>query len=132
MLKKICSALLSALLLQAAAAPAFAKSDADKEAARAAKVRAEINKLGTGKDARVKLELRDKTKLEGYVSEVGAETFAVTDASGKTTSVPYTQVKKASGNNLSKGVKIAILVGVGVGVALGLSFLLQRVFYPHT
>src|ERR1043165_8363221 len=124
MLKRICSALLSALLLQAAAVPALAKSNSEREAERAAKVRAEINKLGTGKAARVKLELRDKTKLEGYVSEVGTDSFAVTDASGKATSVPYTQVKKASGNNLSKGVKIAILVGVGVGVALGLSLFL--------
>src|SRR5947209_8105830 len=65
MLKKICSALLSALLLQAAAAPAFAKSDADKEAARAEKVRTQFANLGTGQDARVKIELRDKTKLEG-------------------------------------------------------------------
>ncbi len=132
MLKKICSALLSALLWQAAAVPTLARSDADKEAARAAKVRTQLMKLGTGKDARVKLELRDKMKLEGFVSEVGADSFAVTDASGKTTTIPYTQVKKASGNNLSKGVKIAILVGVGVGVALGLSLLLQRVFYPRT
>ncbi|MDQ3917097.1 MAG: hypothetical protein M3348_01225 [Acidobacteriota bacterium] len=131
MLKKLCCALLSALLLQAASVPALGKTDAEKEAERAAKVRAEINKLGTGKAARVRVELRDKTKLEGYVSEVGADSFAVTDASGRTTSVPYTQVRKASGNNLSKGVKVAILVGVGVGVALGLSLVLQRVFYPH-
>ena len=78
MLKKICSAALSALLLQAAIVPAFAKSSAEKDAERAAKVRAQITKLGTGKDARVKLELRDKTKLEGYLSEVGADSFAVT------------------------------------------------------
>src|SRR5437764_7049886 len=118
MIKRICSIALSALLLQAAAAPAFAKSNAEKEAERAAKVRAEINKLGTGKAARVRVELRDKTKLEGYVSEVGADSFAVTDASGKTTTVPYSQVKKASGNNLSKGVKIAIVVAASVGIVM--------------
>src|SRR5436305_559183 len=124
MLKKLCCALLSTLLLQAASVPALGKTSAEREAARAAKVRAEITKLGTGEAARVKVELRDKTKLEGYVSEVGADSFAVTDASGKTTSVPYTQVKKASGNNLSKGVKIAIYAAIGFGIVIGLTLVL--------
>src|SRR4051812_9694511 len=75
MLKKLCSVLLSALLLQAAAIPAFAATAAEKEAKRAEKVRTQLAKLGTGTDARVKLELRDKTKLEGYISELGAESF---------------------------------------------------------
>jgi len=118
MLKKICSALLSALLLQAAAVPALAKSDADKDAARAEKVRTQFAKLGTGEDARVKIELRDKTKLEGYLSEVGAESFAVTDSAGATTTVAYPQVKKAHGNNLSTGAKIAIGAGIGAAVVL--------------
>lgn len=131
MLKKICSVALSALLLQAAAVPALASNDSEREAERAAKVRAEIKKLGTGEAARVKLELRDQTKLEGYVSDAGTDSFAVTDASGKTTTVPYTQVKKASGNNLSKGVKIAIYSAIGVGIVMGLALVLQRLFYPH-
>lgn len=118
MFKKICCAVLSALLLQAAAVPAFAATKAEKEAKRAEKVRAEITKLGTGADARVRLELRDKTKLEGYVSEAGADTFAVTASDGKTTTVAYPQVKRAQGNNLSTGAKIAIGVGIGVAVTL--------------
>lgn len=118
MLKKVCSALLSALLLQAAAVPAFAKTSAEKDAERAAKVRARINKLGTGADARIRVELRDGAKLEGYVSEAGADTFAVTDRDGKATTVSYPQVKKAHGNNLSTGTKIAIGVGIGVAVTV--------------
>ena len=118
MLKKLCSAALSALLLQAAIVPAFAKSSAEKDAERAAKVRAQITKLGTGKDARVKLELRDKTKLEGYLSETGDTHFAVTDSAGRTTTVAYPQVKKAHGNNLSTGAKIAIGAGIGAAVVL--------------
>ena len=118
MLKKICSVALVALLLQAAAAPALAKSAAEKEANRADSFRAKLDKLGTGRDARVKLELRDKTKLEGFVKEAGADTFAVTDAAGKTTTVGYGQVRKAQGHNLSTGAKIAIGVGIGVAVTL--------------
>lgn len=123
MLKKICSALLTALLLQAAVVPAFARPNANKEAERAEKVRARLARLGTGKDARVRLELLDKTKLEGYLSEVGADTFKVTDSNGKTTTVAYTQVGKAHGNNLSTGKKIAIAAGIGVAVIVTIFYL---------
>jgi hypothetical protein len=123
MLKKICSALLSALLLQAAALPAFAATNAERDARRAEKVRTQLAKLGTGTDARVKLELRDKTKLEGYLSEAGPEDFAVTDSSGKTTRVPYPQVAKAKGNNLSTGAKIAIGAGIGAAVTILILYL---------
>ena len=123
MLKKICSVVLSALLLQAAAVPAFAATGAEKEARRAEKVRTQLAKLGTGKDARVKLELRDKTKLEGYVSELGAESFVITNKAGVATVVTYPQVKKAQGNNLSTGAKIAIGIGIGAGVTLLILFI---------
>ena len=123
MLKRICSVVLAALLLQAAAVPAFAKSDAEKEARRAEKVGTQLAKLGTGRDALVSLELRDKTKLKGYVSEAGAESFVVTDSAGVATAVAYPQVKKAQGNNLSTGAKIAIGIGIGAGVTLLIIFL---------
>lgn len=118
MLKRICSVMLSALLLQAAAIPAFAATSAEKEAKRAEKVRTQLAKIGTGTDARVRVQLRDKTKLEGYVSATGADAFTVTDNAGKSTTVPYPQVKKAQGNNLSTGAKIAIGAGIGAGVTL--------------
>ena len=123
MLKKICSVVLVALLLQMGAVPAFAKSNAEKEARRTEKVRKQLAKLGTGSDARIKLELRDKTKLEGFVSEAGADTFAVTDRAGKTSTVEYSQVSKAKGQNLSTGAKIAIGIGIGAAVTVLIIFL---------
>ena len=118
MFKKVCSLVLSALLLQAAAIPAFAATSTEKEAKRAEKMRTQLVKLGTGADARVKLILRDKAKLEGFVSEAGADTFAVTDRAGKTTTVGYEQVSRARGHNLSTGAKIGLGVGIGVAVTL--------------
>ncbi|HJQ35051.1 MAG TPA: hypothetical protein VJ866_23070 [Pyrinomonadaceae bacterium] len=118
MLKKICSAVLAALLLQAAAAPAFAGNDAEKEARRVEKVRAQIAKLGTGKDARVSVELKDKTKVKGYLSEAGADSFTVTDRDGKATTIPYQQVSKAQGNNFSTGAKIAVGAFIGAAAVL--------------
>ena len=118
MLKKICSVVLTALLLQAFAAPALAKSAVEKESQRAEKVRAQLARLGAGTDARVKLKLRDKTKLEGFVSEAGPESFVVVNKAGVATTVAYPQVVKATGHNLSTGAKIAIGIGIGAGVTL--------------
>jgi hypothetical protein len=124
MLKKICSVALVALLLQAAAAPALAKSAAEKESKRVEKVRTQLAKLGAGTDARVRVELRDKTKLEGYISEAGPESFVVVNKAGVATAVAYPQVVKAKGNNLSTGAKIAIGIGIGAGVTLLILFLI--------
>ena len=118
MLKKICSVALAALLLQAVAAPALAKSAAEKESKRVETVRAKLDKLGTGKDARVQVELRDKTRLEGYISEASPESFVVVNKAGVATTVAYPQVVKAKGHNLSTGAKIAIGIGIGAAVTL--------------
>jgi hypothetical protein len=115
---------LAALLLQAAAAPALAKSAAEKEAKRVAAVRARLDKLGTGRDARVRLELRDKSRLEGFVSEAGPESFVVVNDAGGATLVAYPQVVRARGHNLSTGAKIAIGIGIGAGVTLLIALLI--------
>jgi hypothetical protein len=92
---------------------AYAGSKEDKETRFAAKVREGISKLGTGTDARVEVKLRDKTKLKGYVSEAGDETFVIVDEKTSATStVTYTQVKQVKGNNLSTAAEIAIGVGL--------------------
>ena len=99
--------------------PALAGTSPEKEALFAQKVKTEIAKLGTGPDARIDLKLRDKTKLKGYISEVGDESFAVVDdKTGSTTTVPYPQVKQVKGNNLSDGAKIAIAVGIFFAVVV--------------
>ncbi|MFZ1701201.1 MAG: hypothetical protein WAU71_10285 [Pyrinomonadaceae bacterium] len=79
----------------------------------AEKVKTEIRQLGTGPDAQIKLKLRDKTKLEGYVSEANENDFTVVNPkTGTATTVAYPQVGQARGNNLSGGVKIAITIAV--------------------
>jgi len=99
----------------------IAANTTSKEARFAAKVKTAIARLGTGPAARVEVKLRDKTKLKGYVSEVSDGHFVVVDdKTGAATQVPYPQVKKVKGNNLSTGAKIAI----GVGVVVLLVFLL--------
>ena len=114
MLKRILSLALVALVLNlGSAARVSAGTKGEKEARFAAKVRAGIMKLGTGPQARVRVRLRDKTKLEGYVGRAGEEGFVLVDAkTGAETEIAYSQVKQVKGNNLSTGVTIAIALGL--------------------
>src|SRR5215208_7215099 len=80
---------------------ALANSNSEKEAALAQKVKAGIMKLGIGQSSRVSLRLRDKTKLGGYIGEIGEDSFVVADLeSGRRTTVAYPDVVQVKGNNL--------------------------------
>lgn len=121
MFKKNLSLLLAAsLMLSLLAVPsALAKTKEEKEAALAAKVKAGVAKLGAGKDTKISVKLRNKTKLKGYVSRIEEEVFVIADAkTGAETRVAYGDVTQAKGNNLSTGAIIAIAAGVAVGVTL--------------
>ena len=125
MFKRILAVALAALLVNLVAVRATsAATEAEKQAKFAGKVKAAVLKLGTGESARVRVVLRDKTKLEGYVSQAGDESFVVTNfKTGATTAVAYPQVKGVAGNNLSTGAKIAIGVGIGAGIVLLILFI---------
>ena len=120
MLKKLLSLTLAALLMHLVlgARSASAATDTQKQARMAEKVKLGILKLGAGKDARVAVKLRDKTKLAGYISEVREDRFAITDlGTGSTTLVAYTDVAQVKGHNLSTGAKIAI---ISLAIAAGI------------
>jgi hypothetical protein len=114
MLKKVLFLVLVAFLLGiAGVTPAHAESKEQKETRFAAKVKEGIHKLGTGLDARIEVKLRDKTKLKGYVSEAGEDSFVIVDEKTNAISrVPYSQVKQVKGHNLSTAAEIALGIGV--------------------
>ena len=122
MFRKLVTLLLIAFLINLAGVRvAYADSKEEKQARFAEKVKANVLKLGTGESARVKVKLRDQAKLEGYISDAGAETFTITNRkTGLATTVAYPQVKSVQGNNLSTGAKIAI----GVGIAATIIFII--------
>lgn len=91
----------------------------------AGKTRSEVAKLGVGSKARVEVRLRDKTKVKGYVSAAGQDSFNVTDRkTGETRTVAYAEVSKVRrpGGGLSPltwgiiggAAAAAIIVGVTV------------------
>ena len=114
MFKKVLSLVLVGFLLNVTGvSSAYAGSRGEKETRFAEKVKEGISKLGTGAEARIEVKLRDKTKLKGYVSEAGEDSFVIVDEkTGATSTVTYSQVKQVKGNNLSRGAEIAIGVGV--------------------
>ena len=114
MVKKIVSLVLVGLLINLAGVKvARADSKEEKQARFAEKVKASVLKLGTGETARVKVQLRDTTKLEGYISAADGNGFTVTNPkTGTATSMTYPQVKSVKGNNFSTGAKIAIGIGI--------------------
>jgi len=99
--------------------PAYANSKAEEQLRSAERVRASIAKLGVGKEARVTVKLKDRTRIAGYVSEVNEDHFVITDAgTGASTSVTYNNVSQARGRNLSSGAKIAIAIGLIVLIVI--------------
>lgn len=125
MLKKCLSLLLAGLLIQFASPAVFAKSNPEKEAQKTEQVRAAILSLGVGPEARIKVKLKDKTKLEGFIKEAGNDHFVISDSkTGTATPVAYPQVKTAHGQNLSKGAKIAIGAGIAAGAVILVLFLI--------
>ena len=124
MLKELTSLLLIGLMLTTfGISPAYADTKEEKEIRFAARVKEGISKLGTGKEARVEIKLKDKRKLKGYISQSNAENFSVIDETGTVTEVAYPQVKQVKGNNLSEGVKAVIFIGVLVAGLVALAYL---------
>ena len=118
MFRKLVTLLLVAAVINLAGVRlAYAESKEEKQARFAEKVKANVLKLGTGESSRVKVKLRDQRKLEGYISDAGAESFTITNRkTGEATTVAYPEVKSVQGNNLSTGAKIAIGVGIAAAV----------------
>ena len=80
-----------------------------------AKVKTEVQKRGTGEKSRVKVRLRNKAEVKGYISKIEDASFDVTDKkTGRATTIPYMEVEKIRGSGLSKGAKIGIIAGAAV------------------
>ena len=101
MLKKYLTLILTILVINLSfSAVAFADTKVEKEAKFAEKVKANVTKLGTGKDAKVEVKLKDGTKIKGYIRQIYEGSFVVIDdKTGASTEIPYPQVKQAKGKS---------------------------------
>jgi hypothetical protein len=84
--------------------------------AEAAQVRTKVQSIGAGPKARVEVKLRNKSKVKGYVSGSGSDSFTIISSqTGSTETVAYADVAevKKSGGGL-KTLTWIILAGVAV------------------
>ena len=119
--KPITHLLVSALFLSFIGVPPIvAQSKEEKAAAFIVDVKKRIAKLGTGSEAKLQVKLQDKTKLKGYVSKIGDDSFAMTDPkTNAETTVLYSNVTQLK-TRMSNGevILISALAGAGAIVAL--------------
>ncbi|HEX6625041.1 MAG TPA: hypothetical protein VF064_15125 [Pyrinomonadaceae bacterium] len=118
MLKRLVSLSIAALLLHAADVfplPALARTAQSEQ--QAAKVKADVTRRGTGKKARVVVRLQDGSKLKGYVSQAGNDSFTLTDSrSGQTRTLSYGDVARV---NKPGGLPLGAKIGIGMGALMG-------------
>ena len=82
-------------------------------------MKARIQQLGTGPRARVKLQLRNGQRFNGYVSEIKDKTFiVVSDQSGAATEIEYGDAKKAPWKPST-----ALVIVFAAGAVLGVTVL---------
>ena len=106
-----------------------ARQKTDGKPSEAEKIRRKVLARGTGVEARVRVKLRDGSKIRGYVNEAAAEHFVVvrTDEQiGQSVRIDYREAKelKGYGKGLSSDTKNALVgTAVAAGVAAGAVFL---------
>ncbi len=94
-----------------------AQTSTGNNAATVEKIKANVTKRGTGEKARVNVKMLNGTKMKGFISQAGDDSFTLTDSKTKQTStLAYSDVAQVKGTGLSTTSKI--LIGVGVGIAI--------------
>lgn len=97
-----------------------ASSKPQEDAEARAKVKYALIELGTGPDARVKIKLRDKTELKGYISDLDEDHFTlVQDKTGASIEIAYAQVQKIKGKHHFSDRALAIVVVAGLLAVIG-------------
>ena len=125
MLKRLFSIGLVVLLFHAGNSLLIHDALASQSDAASDKVKTAVAKRGTGPHAKVTVKLKDQTRLKGYISNAGDNSFTLSDSkTGQVRTLAYSdvaEVKKQGGMSLPA--KIGIGVGAGI-VALGLFYVI--------
>jgi len=125
MIKRYLSIVLVGLLIFSAdSLLIFAQTKTDNNSSNVEKIKANVLKRGTGEKKRVTVKMLDGTKMKGYISQAGEDSFTLTDSKTKqSTVIAYRDAAQVKGGGLSKGAKIAIGVGVAAAATLTVLYL---------
>ncbi len=98
-----------------------AQTKSDNSASTVEKIKTNVLRRGIGEKKRVRIKMLDGTKMKGYISQTGEDSFNLTDSKTKqTTTVAYRDVAQVKGQGLSNGAKIVIGVGIAAAVTVSL------------
>ena len=119
MLRRMFTTLVSGMLLITALGFHSIRAQSPQNAQQTDAIRAQVNRLGTGKKARVHVRLLDQTKLKGYIADSSPDSFTLIDSKGTSRTLAYrdvVEVKKQRGgiSPLTWG----IIAGAGVATAI--------------
>ena len=124
MLKKYLSiGLVGLLIFGANASFIFAQTSSNSNAE---KVKAEVAKRGTSEKKTVRVKMLNGSKLKGYISQIGEDSFTLTFSKTKQqTVIAYSDVARVEGRGLAGGARVGIIVAAAVGgtlIALYIAF----------
>jgi hypothetical protein len=108
--------------------PVSAQTQTDKTDASIAKVKADVLKRGKVFGEIINLEMQNGTKLKGYISQPGEDSFNFTDSkTNQKSTIFYRDVAKVKGNGWSKGAKIGVAAALAGAAAVVLYVVLAPI-----
>jgi hypothetical protein len=111
-------------VLLAACGSLVAQAQGEREGARrAVGVRAKVQKIGTGDKRRVRVQLHDGRKLEGYIGQIGVDHFYVVrtdEEKGTAAVVAFDDVRSLERRDGTSAWRdVVYRTGMGAGAILG-------------
>ena len=83
------------------------------------KIKAAVLKRGTSEKKTVRVKMLNGSKLKGYISQIGDDSFTLTySKTRQQTVIPYRDVERVEGRGLSGGARVGIIVAAAVGGTL--------------
>lgn len=115
MLKKYLAIVLVGLLVFGAnTSYVFAQTNNNAE-----KIKAAVLKRGTSEKKTVRVKMLNGTKMKGYISQIGEDSFTFTFSKNRQqTVIPYSDVARVEGRGLAGGARVGIIVAAAVGATL--------------
>jgi len=91
-------------------------------------IRSKVTEIGTGRDAKIEVTMRDRTKLKGYVDIVTTDSVSVVDSkTGSSQTVDFANVAKVRKPRNGLKPRTWIIIGAAAAAAIIIG---KTVLYP--
>lgn len=126
---RVLSIMISVVLLTSAIGfhPVWAQTAKELQAIE--KARVSVLRMGVGQTSRVEIKLRDQTKVRGYISQAGQDTFTVTDQkSGASQTLSYADVAEVKKPGGGPSTRTWIILGGVAAAAVVVGIIVKPAF----